>query len=105
MKASCSRCGKLNDFSLQDIEKQSIECSSCSYNIPVGNPRLQPCADCYHLISKRAAACPHCGAVLMSGAVAGTDRNIIVGDYDCISEEKEIMICHPAAVSFIFEII
>ena len=105
MKAACSRCGSLSDISLQNSDRQSIECPDCRYNIPVDNPNLQPCADCYHLISKRAAACPHCGAVLMKSAVAGTGRNIVADDLDNILEEKEIMICHPSAMSFIFEII
>lgn len=92
MKIRCSVCNAENEVSAKYIG-QYIRCNSCKTEFKVENPNLHPCPDCFAPISKRAAVCPHCGAVFGSASIAD----------QCFEEPVDIF--HPSAKYFFWEIV
>lgn len=100
MKISCTHCG--NQYEVEDrYMGQTLKCPDCGNEITINNPKLAPCPDCLTLISKRARTCPHCGAPLIEpekNEIRSTANFVIHED---LSEEKEIMVCHPSAMNYL----
>ena len=90
MQIGCPNCRSQYDISPEYIG-QKITCSICKKEFVIENPNLFPCPDCFSLISKRAAACPRCGAVLSS------QSNAAVAD---LSAEKPVGIYHPCVMNY-----
>ena len=93
MKTACSHCGSEYDVDPQNIGRE-VPCSTCGRIFEVVNANLTPCPDCFSPISKRAAVCPKCGAVL-SARRNGED----------VPEETRCAVYHPSAVNYLGEII
>lgn len=92
MKIKCPACNAENEVSPKHIG-QYFRCVSCKTEFKIENPNLHPCPDCFAPISKRAAVCPHCGAVFASASIA--DQNI----------EDPVDIFHPSGRYYFWEIV
>lgn len=103
MKADCPYCQGQYDIDPVHLG-QKVQCPDCENKFEFVNPNLMPCPDCLAQISKRAQACPHCGAVLgrQSMSIGRTNVAVTKGD---ISSEKEIMVFHPSAMNYFWAII
>ena len=101
MKAECPLCQAELEIDTECIG-QKINCPSCNKDFEVKNPNLMPCPDCFGMISKRAVTCPHCGAPI-NGYPSGIANN--TSSKTSTSEEKEILVCHPSAMTYLWDII
>ena len=105
MKTQCPHCKKIHDAENREFG-QKIKCSDCGQEFEFENPALAPCPDCFELISKRAAACPKCGAQLKE-VVAGSlpsERRPTKAAVD-ISKEKELAHYRPDGMNFFWGIL
>ena len=99
MNIACPHCGQNYPLGPDYIGKK-VRCQACNNDFTVENPNLVPCPDCFQPISKRAQVCPHCGAPLSSSSAVmqptkGQGRQ----------DEKEVLVCHPAAIYYLLDII
>ena len=104
MNIECPHCGGNYDINQKYIG-QKIKCPDCENEFEVKNPNLQPCPDCFSLISKRASVCPKCGAPLgeqMRPGPTGMDSNNILSD---ISKERSLEVYHPSTIHYLWGII
>lgn len=104
MKIQCPHCERYYAVEQQYIG-QKLKCPDCRNEFEVTNPNLIPCPDCFTQISKRAQSCPRCGAVLSSAIQSPDKRSSTVEQNDDISNESEIMVCHPSTMNYLWEII
>ena len=104
MKISCPECSNIFDVSPDFIGKK-VKCTSCANEFEVINPNLKQCPDCFGMISKRANTCPHCGAVIIAQSAPAQVKSDPKTPVDDIFEEKEILVCHPSKVNFLWDII
>lgn len=99
----CPFCGSSYEVE-PEMAGQSLECPGCGHSFTAKNPNLKPCPDCFKLISRRADRCPHCGAVLLESA--NFPRSGAPGPVRHeISQEKEVMVCHPSLLNYLFPIL
>ena len=103
MKIECPHCGGHYDVDPQYIG-QTLKCPDCGNEIEVNNPNLIPCPDCFVPISRRANCCPHCGAVLKAPEMTTIRLENQTSSTDFASE-KEVMVCHPGAMNYLWAII
>ena len=105
MKAQCPHCQCIQEIASLNVG-QKIKCSGCGNDFDAVNQNLFLCPDCFELISKRAAACPKCGAQLKEvvAAPASADHSPRKGAVD-ISQEKELASYHPCAANFFWGIV
>lgn len=104
MKINCSHCG--NQYEVEDrYMGQTLKCPDCGNEITVNNPKLAPCPDCLTLISKRARTCPHCGAPLIEPEKNEIRSTANFAIHEDLSEEKEIMVCHPSVMNYLVGIL
>ena len=99
MNITCPRCGQTYELGQEFIGKK-VHCQVCNNDFTVENPNLIPCPDCFQPISRRAVTCPHCGAPL-SGSSAMRQS----GQSHDGKDEKEVLVCHPAAIYYLLDII
>lgn len=85
----CPECGKTCKAKPSEIGKMRT-CPDCESEFEIRNPNLIPCPDCFEPVSRRASACPHCGAPLSGGSRSGGP------DDDAFRNEREISVCHPS---------
>lgn len=100
MNIECPHCSKQYEVEPQYIGK-NLQCPDCEKEFEIKNPNLIPCPDCFSMISKRANGCPRCGAPLSSPITTynGQPQQVVSND---ISTEKDIMICHPSAMNYLW---
>ena len=101
MKTDCPHCGAHHDVQPGDLGR-TVRCSECGRDFKAANPNLSPCPDCFELISKRAATCPHCGAPLNVSAETRPTKEAVSGDGN---REREIAVLHPSALAYLGSII
>lgn len=103
MKIECPHCGGHYDVEPQYIG-QTLKCIDCENEFEVNNPNLIPCPDCFAPISRRASCCPHCGAVLKAPEMAKIrqENQTCTADF---ASEKEVMLCRPSAMNYLWAII
>lgn len=94
MIIECPFCNARIDVNPELIGKKAT-CSLCNREFNVTNPNLMPCPDCFYMISKRAATCPHCGAP-QEGNSNAIPQNT--------TKEQEILVLHPSAMNYFFTI-
>lgn len=104
MKVTCSHCHGKYDVDYQ-YAGQQIKCPICENNIDVINENLEPCPDCYSLISKRALTCPKCGAPLRQQTYAPSEASSTNASRTDISSEVSIAVYHPSALNYFWGII
>ena len=91
MEIKCKKCGKGYSFeNSKSVIGTKVSCSACSTVFKVENPNLQPCPDCFELISKRALTCPHCGCALNRVQMM---------------QEELITVCNPSLKYYFWHII
>lgn len=91
----CPECGRRSEADPEEIGL-GIKCPDCGKEFEIKNPKLVPCPDCFELVSKRASVCPHCGAPLASGEMAGVTMKTLDGSFDSVRNERVIIHCHPS---------
>ena len=99
MNIVCPHCGQDYPLGKEFIGKK-VRCQACNNDFTVENPNLVPCPDCFQPISRRATICPPCGAPI-SGVTSMTHAP---QDKD-MKNEKDILVCHPATIYYILDII
>lgn len=99
MNIVCPHCGQEYPLSKEFIG-QKVHCKTCNNDFTAENPNLIPCPDCFEPVSKRAQVCPHCGATLSNSSVVRQPAQ----EQD-LKDEKEVLVCHPAPISFLLLII
>ena len=90
MEISCPKCGTRYEMEPSSAGHKTA-CSKCGAGFVVQNPNLMPCPDCFAPVSRRASACPHCGAPLGDCGACGA-----------IGQEENIMVCHPSMKNYIW---
>lgn len=106
MRIRCPQCGGGNDFE-PGFSGSEIKCRSCGSSFEAASSALAPCPDCASLISRRAAACPYCGAPF-AAPVSGVPQQRTAGVQSSaadFSEEQEIDVLHPSAMHYFWEIL
>ena len=96
----CPGCGKRSEASTEEIGHQT-KCPDCGKEFEIRNPKLIPCPDCFGLVSKRAAICPHCGAPLASDETPGVIVKSGDGSFDTVRNERVIIHCHPSWLNYL----
>ena len=101
MKVECPVCQAKYEIDAEYIGRK-INCPSCNKDFEVKNPNLMPCPDCFCMISKRAVMGPRCGAPVNGYPFDTANKTSSAPN---TSEEKEILVCHPSAMNYLWGII
>ena len=104
MKTQCPNCRKIHETDSREIGRKT-KCPDCGQEFEPENPALVPCPDCFELISKRAAACPKCGAQLKEIVAAAPPADRPARSAVDISKEKELAHYRPAGMNFFWGIV